>query len=471
MFGRIYRKLYLSFLGIFILTLLIVLFCAAHFYGSRIREEMHNNFLTHARFLQAEYVQACGGSVFADATMDSCEEFLNRIDRLRHVHIWIVDPSGKVILTHEASSPHFSRSDLAQAASGQEVTATLFHGGPLRAILPVRQGSDPIKEFVVIEGGFMEHRRMPRFPLIFSLTISGLVIAILVLPLSLRISRPIRELHRVGQAWSDGRLDQRVSLTGTDEISELGSVFNLMANNLEKTLKDRREFLAFISHEMKSPLARIKIALELLQDPQAPPDRKQTVMEGIHQDVAECEKLIEQLLLLSRIEMSLPSTRQDRIDVSTLMQKVVKQIEPLAQAARVNVEPVQTGAPSITIEGDEDQLQRALSNVLENAVKFSSPGNRVQFSVQHSENGHVRFQIIDDGPGIPEEERSKIFQPFFRGSQNLKREGTGLGLFLAKRIVDLHGGSISAIPNSPHGTIITIDLPESRSPAQSSAAR
>ena len=147
------------------------------------------------------------------------------------------------------------QSDLERAAEGEVVTSVERHRPP-RVILPMKNDQGKVEGILVLERTFVRGRRFPRFPLTFSLILAGAVIALLVLPLAFRISRPIRELHSLGTEWAEGHLEKRAQVRGKDEIADLASVFNTMAGNLQSILQQRKEFLALISHELKSPLAR-----------------------------------------------------------------------------------------------------------------------------------------------------------------------------------------------------------------------
>jgi signal transduction histidine kinase len=229
-----------------------------------------------------------------------------------------------------------------------------------------------------------------------------------------------------------------------------------MAENLEQTLERRKESLALISHELKSPLARMRIALELIAEKNE--DKPETIemIDGIKTEITESEKLIEQLLVLSRVEMTLPSSIREPFDVTAVAKQASDQVQPLAQTSRMTIQLNAT--PASTVQGDSSQIQRALVNVLENAIKFSPEGSTISLKVEQLQNG-IEISVSDSGLGIPEEEREKIFQPFYRGTQNGDKEGSGLGLFIARKIVELHGGTIRAESNAGNGTVIRINLP------------
>jgi two-component system sensor histidine kinase CpxA len=255
--------------------------------------------------------------------MEPCRRFLKRVKRIR-CRFWIVDPEGNVLLSEETGVPAVSREDL-QKASGGEPVLSVRRRSPVRIILPM-ESPGKIKQLLVLERAVLPRRHLPRFPLLFSLLIAGVVVAILVLPLSRRLTRPLLELHELGVSWSEGRLEQRSKLRGKDEISDLAVTFNSMAGNLQRMLEQRKEFLALISHELKSPLARMRVALELLSEKDHADKQRQNLIQNMQEEITESEQLIEQLLVVSKIEMA-PS-HFSHVDVSTIAEKVVEQVTP-----------------------------------------------------------------------------------------------------------------------------------------------
>jgi len=288
------------------------------------------------------------------------------------------------------------------------------------------------------------------------LTLAALVLAVLVLPLSLRITRPVRELHNLAQEWSEGKLEKRAKISGNDEIAGLATVFNGMAENLERMLRQRKEFLALISHELKSPLARIKIAVEMLREKASSHDG--VLLEGIDKEINMSEELIDHLLALSRIEMQVPETRAHEIDVAAVLDSAIQNSRPLAVVEKIAIRMDSSSTQGVKIMGDALQLEHAFSNILENAIKFSAAGSSVETGVQR-DTGFVRIRFLDQGIGMDPAEYQKVFEPFYRGARSSGAQGSGLGLFLARRVVELHGGKITAGPNSPKGTQILVELP------------
>ena len=447
MFGKIYLKLYFWFLLVFVLTIAVVSMMIHTFYTERVRDELHSQLESHARFLMAEYAEACQVK-----ESDSCRIFRDRIGRIRPFRFWIVNRSGQVVLSNEQrDGPAVNSRQLAEAAKRGTPIAT-GHRALSRIIVPVQNESGSVSELVVVERGFLSGRRFPRFPVIASLVVVLITIAVLIFPLSKRLTKPVRELHQLGQEWAQGHLEKRASVSGKDEISDLAGAFNIMAENLQNMLEQRKEFLAWISHELRSPLARMRIALELLSEKQ--PGEK--LIEDMQQEISESERLIEQLLLLSRIEMNVPITKEV-VALEKVVKRTIEQLESLAKHEEVDF--IQKG--EAVVLGDLYQLERAFLNVFENAIKFSSKGGRVEVEIEQTDS-NVILKCKDQGLGIDSTEQQKVFQAFFRGNGATGKEGFGLGLFIARRIIEMHGGTIRAEKNTPNGTQIVIQLPPAK---------
>ena len=453
MFGRIYLKLYVAFLVIFLLTTLTVVALSSAFYALKVKDEVEGFWIAQARLMEDDYEQSCTRSV-----SDCLRRFFRDVGHSGLLHLWVLNPDGGVIRSTEHRPPSISTGDMRQAASGEIVTSLGRNRIP-QVILPMKDQTGSVRSILVLERTYLRGHHFPRFPLTFSLLIAGGVAALLVLPLALRISHPIRELHRLGEEWAEGHLEKRASVKGKDEIADLAAVFNTMAGNLQTMLQQRKEFLALISHELKSPMTRMKLALELLSEKGSDP----SLIQSMQSDISESEKLVEQLLVLSRLEMEIPTTNFEPVDVSAVMERAIEQINPQARSARVTIE-FTPSSHSLVVKGDAEQLQRAFANVLENGVKFSPAGSNVDVQIE-SLSPSIRIRISDQGSGLLPAEQEKIFEPFYRSKSAKEKEGSGLGLFIARRIVESHSGKISASANQPAGTVLTIDLPAQGSPS------
>ncbi|HET6266192.1 MAG TPA: HAMP domain-containing sensor histidine kinase, partial [Acidobacteriota bacterium] len=409
LFSRIYLKLYASFVIIFLLTIFIVVFLSSRFYGTTVRREFGEYFSAQAHFLQREYLRNCGASQGGMQSPD-CKIFLQNLNQMMRLRVWVISPEGKVLVSEQEGDPPVTKDEISRASAG-EFVSTISMTEPAHVLVPVADRPGPPTALVVLERQFGP-RHGPRLPPIFDLTLAALVLAVLVLPLSLRITRPVRELHNLAQEWSEGKLEKRAKISGNDEIAGLAAVFNGMAENLERMLRQRKEFLALISHELKSPLSRIKIAVEMLREKASAHDAG--LLDGIDKEINMSEELIDQLLALSRIEMQVPETRAQEIDVTAVLKNAIQNSRPLADVENIAIQMEPASAQSVKIMGDALQLEHAFSNILENAIKFSAAGSSVETDVQR-DTGFVRIRFLDQGVGMDPAEYQKVFEPFYRG--------------------------------------------------------
>jgi signal transduction histidine kinase len=262
-------------------------------------------------------------------------------------------------------------------------------------------------------------------------------------PVVRRLTRRLEALKQGVEAFGAGALHQRVSEDGRDEVAALGASFNRAAGRIETLLNSHRTLLANASHELRSPLARLKMALAMLDD--APVDQHGALQAEIRTNIAELDALVEEVLLASRLDARSGERLEDPVDLLVLAAE---------EGSRVGAD-VQGDA--ITVTGEERLLRRALRNLLENARRYGGDGIDV---VVTRHGGTAQVQVLDRGPGIPEDSRERIFEPFFRLPGHAEREGgVGLGLALVRQIAERHGGQAACSPRTGGGSCFTLTLP------------
>jgi signal transduction histidine kinase len=263
-------------------------------------------------------------------------------------------------------------------------------------------------------------------------------------PVVRRLTRRLEALKQGVEAFGAGALHQRVAEHGRDEVAALGASFNRAAARIEALLQSHRSLLANASHELRSPLARLKMAVAMVDD--APPARREQLRAEIHANIAELDTLVDEVLLASRLEAGAPLPRNDQVDLLAL-----------AAEEGARVQAVVDGQP-LQVAGDERLLRRALRNLLENAQRYG--GGAVALSVQHDAAGRAEVRVCDRGPGVPEAWRERIFEAFFRLPGHAEREGgVGLGLALVRQIALAHGGSVVCEPRDGGGSCFRLVLP------------
>jgi two-component system sensor histidine kinase CpxA len=294
----------------------------------------------------------------------------------------------------------------------------------------------------------------PLFP-ILALGISGLICFVL----TRHITSPLFELRRGAESIAVGNLTARVpgSLRNRrDEIGQLGRDFDRMAERLESLVESHKRLLGDVSHELRSPLSRLLVALGLARRAHA--EEMPELLDRIALEARRLDRLIGQLLTLARIESGSHGAAASCIDLTALVHDVVSDadFEARAQSRRVGV----TAFEECTVSGFEDLLRSAVENVVRNAVRFTREGTAVDVSIRRERDRAV-IRVRDRGPGVPETMLSEIFLPFHRGQgiHGARSDGSGLGLAIAQRAVAADGGKIGAMNAADGGLIVDIEVP------------
>ena len=282
----------------------------------------------------------------------------------------------------------------------------------------------------------------------------GLVVVLVLLffavaagawPVVRRLTRRLDALKRGMEVFGAGELSHRVEVSGRDEVAAVAASFNSAAARIETLVRSHQSLLANASHELRSPLARMKMAVALLED--AAPEQRERLKREIGANIAELDVLVEEVLLASRLDALRELEQRERVDLLGLAAE---------EAARVDA--TLDGAP-LVVSGDERLLRRALRNLLENAKRYG--GDDVSVSTERV-GADALVRVCDRGPGVPEPLRERIFEPFYRLPGHAERSGgVGLGLSLVKQIAERHGGHVRCESRDGGGSCFVIALPQS----------
>ncbi len=292
---------------------------------------------------------------------------------------------------------------------------------------------------------------------IFSIIIA-VVIGMLSFGLSGIITKPLAEYRETARRISKGDFKARVKVKGQNEIAEMGETMNYMAKQLENIEDKRRKFVSDVSHELKTPMTGIKLICDTCETVEDPDMQKEFVGD-IVTEVDRLSRLVDRLLILSRLDER--KINLEQVDIKPLVEKIIRTLMPLAQKRNIDMYPdfKYESYPEIMI--DYDKLFEAFYNIAENAIKYSPEGGRLRIDMDcDTENIIVSFS--DNGPGIPEGEREKIFERFYRLDDSRARDtgGTGLGLAIAKEAIEIHGGKITVSAGKDGiGSVFTVSLP------------
>jgi two-component system OmpR family sensor kinase len=276
------------------------------------------------------------------------------------------------------------------------------------------------------------------------------------------VSKPIRNLRRAFDAAAQGELDVRIGDgmgRRRDELADLGRDFDRTAVQLKRLMDGQRRLLHDVSHELRSPLARLQAAVGLARQEPAQIDAS---MDRIEREAVRMDKLVDELLTLSRVEAGMRDAHDDSVDVAELVAEVVQDAAFEAEGGSTSVATdLDVGAlATVRVKGSAEMLHRALENVVRNGARHSPPGGRIRITGRHvAARREIRITIEDQGPGVAATELESIFEPFFRGTKAHGSRGHGLGLAIARRVVETHGGSISASNRATGGLAVEIRLP------------
>lgn len=271
------------------------------------------------------------------------------------------------------------------------------------------------------------------------------------------MTSPLRVMARQAAAMAKGDYSARVQATSHDEVGQLAVAFNRMAGELAATDRLRRDLVANVSHELRTPISALQAVLENLVDGVAEPDPETLqVMLG---QVERLGRLVSQLLDLSRLEAGAVPLQQHPFEVAEVLEQAAAECRLHAGRAVVEVE---VEPHELLACGDAERVHQVVANLLENAVRYSPPEGTVTVSARPAPRGEgVVIEVRDEGPGIPPEEASNVFERFYRtdAARSSDHGGAGLGLAVSRWIVDLHGGEIRAEANRPRGCRMVVSLP------------
>lgn len=329
------------------------------------------------------------------------------------------------------------------------------------------------------------------------LVLLGAVLAVPILVLgrwlSNRVTAPVMELTRVvGEIADTDKLDARVPVSSDDELGTLARSFNRMTENLERTTAEREQFvrdlealnqtleakvlartgelqaaieaqkrlIGDISHEIKSPLARLGVALGIVRLKTNNVAPKQ--FDRMELEIGNVSALASELLTLARLDVAPESVTFSDFDICSLLNGIASDAQYEASERKSDL-VLKTPKREVVVRGNEELLRRAIENVVRNAFFYTTAGTPVEISVGGAAVArNVTIMIRDEGPGVPEAALAHLFEPFYRVDEARTRRtgGSGVGLSICQRVVQLHGGSVIAKNHVPHGLIVTITLPQ-----------
>jgi two-component system sensor histidine kinase CpxA len=268
------------------------------------------------------------------------------------------------------------------------------------------------------------------------------------------LTSPLRSLKTALERFGQGDFSARAESTRRDELGQLARTFDQMAERIQNLVGAERRLLLDISHELRSPLARLGVAVELARSG----ENRDAALDRIQKESDRLNALVGELLQATRAEVDPPALRAQPVRLDELLATIVSDCSIEADARGCSL-VLDTAGP-LTVRGDPELLRRAVENVIRNALRYSPPQASVDVNLA-TKGAVARIQVRDYGPGVPEESLSRIFEPFYRveGDRNRDSGGVGLGLAIARRAVELHNGKLQA-RNAHPGLLVEMEIPK-----------
>ena len=370
---------------------------------------------------------------------DAVAAYMHRLDNVFGGTHYLVDANGKDVVTGADLSRYLP-----------EAGATKFRGVKGQEHVIAHRSGDGKYWFVV--SAFYERKPAPLYK--YYLLLVGVTLLMCWLG-AVYVVSPIRQIAGGIKKFGEGDLSLRLPEKRGDEIGSLAKAFNAMAERIEVLFKSEQRFLADVSHELRSPLARLHFSIKLAR---TAPDRD-AALDRVKRDVDRLTTLVSSLVEIARAEGSASRPMQNEVHIGQLVEHTVEDcaVEMEARGGRIEF----SDASHAIVHGDPELLRRAIENVIRNAIRYSPQGATIDAKVE-AHDQTLEISVRDRGPGVPAEYLDRIFDSFFRTDEARDTDsgGVGLGLAIAKRAVQIHGGTIRA-ENVDPGLRVVIQLPTS----------
>ncbi|MDQ6680333.1 MAG: HAMP domain-containing histidine kinase [Pseudomonadota bacterium] len=357
--------------------------------------------------------------------------------------------------------PSSVRSLLSESiAAGHDLVMQPRHGVYL-AVTQVTGSDGQVRQLVAMSRTHARLRPQTRAWILFGvqLVLSLLFIGLIGWWLARSIARPVEALRKATRRMAAGDLSTRVGPpvgSRSDELAQLAYDFDAMAERIEALVAHDRRVLQDLSHELRSPLARLQLILDLAQRT-ADPSEAAAYFTQAETEIARLDRMTGEMLALSRLEGGIPGMACEPLDVVASTRECVEHAQIEAQARRITIGLAVPDEP-LVVHGSAQLIERALDNLIGNAIKFGPEGSEVDVTVT-TDAAIVQVSVRDHGPGVPEAELASLFRAFFRGSNAVHADGHGLGLAIVERVVKIHAGELRAHNREGGGLELTLRLP------------
>lgn len=312
-----------------------------------------------------------------------------------------------------------------------------------------------------LEGTLVNNLRNVLRMFLFAAGLALILVTIAVYIMTEKIAKPIRNLENATRCYSSGDFTYRVpEIHSNDELAGLITKFNSMATSLEQLENSRRSFVANVSHEFKTPMTTIGGFINGILDGTIPPEKQKYYLEIVSSEINRLSKMVTMMLNISKIETGNADLTIEQFDISQKLLTTFLGFEQLVSKKNIEIEGFEE-LNQITVHGDSAMIDQVVYNLVDNAVKFTNEGGKIIINTA-SDKKYAYFSVTNSGKGIPKKDINKVFERFYKVDQSRSTDvkSTGLGLFLVKSIIDLHGGAITVESEPDNFTRFTVKLPK-----------
>ncbi len=463
---KLYIKFFLFFTFLLAVTLLMILGlykvteerARRSIFGQQVRQYTFERVMLLTELIKEKIGDKSADKNTVDTDSADIQSFINNIGKLNTAQIWLSGRDGVLIKSLNCEIPQ-NIELLPFQDEYQYDGMTLYQGfRGTREIYVLSPIEIPGKEEIIIHIIFGERKGAERLETGFTLGLAGIgiIIPILVIPISRFISERVNKLKQSALRIASGDLSYRIDEEGHDEIGELGTAFNQMADKVERMVVGGKALTAHVSHELRTPLTRIRIAEEIIRE-KLENDKQEVYLrhlDDIREDIDLLNRLIGRILEFSKIDLHEIPFEKHAFDIKELIYDLMHQLKPIIDRKNLNVYTDLLLIPGF--KGDSGSLSTALLNVFDNAVKYTAPGGKIYVSLS-KEGEQVLLKVVNTYKKLDDSDLDRIFEPFQRVGHS-DASGSGLGLAITHKIIERHGGSVKAA-NGEDGFEVSIMLP------------
>ncbi|WP_028776558.1 sensor histidine kinase [Shimazuella kribbensis] len=447
MIRTLYFRLVITFIGIVLASLILSFFINTLLYRQEVETQIQQALIQQGKEIITLYQQNPSSNI---------DSYLKSISRL-HYNFWLFTNKGKEKyfgLRPKEDRP-FTKEDITHVVKGGIYLKENKDQSPQIVGLPFQINDLHYALFLTFRG-------IPLFEKFDEIINTILIIAfiigsILILIASRYLVRPLQAMTSATKKLAQGNFDIHVEIKRKDELGILADSFNLMAKELSELEQMRKDFVSNVSHEIQSPLTSIRGYSEILKDEAISFEERNAFLDIIQQETERLSRLSENLLKLASLESNHHPFHPESYQLDEQLRRLVAFLEPQWSKKQLKMD---VRLEKINIIADQDQLSQVWLNLLSNSIKFTPDQGNIQIELTSKEQ-KIIVRITNTGIGIPKEAQQHIFDRFYTGdpARNRKKSGNGLGLSIAKKIVELHNGEIEVESEVEKATTFTVSLP------------